>query len=128
MNTPYIHTYNNVKSIKTTVLVRNGKKTNPKSGVSEVYQRSNDYNGLYIDAILTTKSIYSGEDLFFLKKSFENPLDAGVVKFEKAFSGDHVFSNSSLICLLFKVNSLSSPSSYSLSYGSFLSSKGKFTL
>ena len=92
-------------------------KTNPKSGVSEVYQRSNDYNGLYIDAILTTKSIYSGEDLFFLKKSFENPLEAGVVKFENSFSGDHVFTDSSLSLGNF-------PAYYEVSYWTYSSQNG----
>ena len=92
-------------------------KINSKSGVSEIYQRSNDYNGLYVDAILTTKSTYSGEDLFFLKKSFENPLEAGVVKFKNAFSGDHVFANASIGLGNF-------PADYEVSYWTYSTQEG----
>lgn len=67
-----------------------------KNRITKVYQRSNEYGGFYVDAILTTREPYTYEDNFFLKKSFENPEEANVQKFNKAFSGDYVFDGSSI--------------------------------
>ncbi len=85
---------------------------NLKNSVNTIYQRSNEYNGLYVDAILTTLTPYANEDVFFLKKSFENDSEAGGVKFNKSFSGDYVFEGESITLGEF-------PSQYEVSYWSF---------
>lgn len=81
------------------------------SSIQTTYQRSNEYNGLYVDAVLES-SIASTSNNFFLRKSFEDINETNVVKFNKAFSGDNVFSGNSI--------SLGSvPNEYLVSYWSY---------
>ncbi|MDT7832562.1 hypothetical protein RQM59_09235 [Flavobacteriaceae bacterium S356] len=76
------------------------------SSVSRIYQRSDEYNGLYVDAILTTTEDYNPLVKKFLKKSFENPNESNVVYFNKAFSGDYVYNGSSINLGTFPSNTL----------------------
>ncbi|WP_040559596.1 hypothetical protein U8527_21845 [Kordia algicida OT-1] len=64
-----------------------------KSQTHTLYQRSNEYGGLRVDAILETRSLSNT----FLKKSFENLSETGVVKFNKAFSGKYVYNGNTLL-------------------------------
>ncbi|CAL2082164.1 hypothetical protein [Tenacibaculum sp. 190524A02b] len=75
------------------VIVEKNNKTNTNT----FYQRSNEYNSLYVDATLSVKNnSLSSSDKVFLKKSFENTNDFQVVKFGKAFSGEYVFQGNSI--------------------------------
>lgn len=88
-----------------------------KNSVNKIYQRSDEYKGQYIDAILTTASPYSNENTFFLKKSFENPSENSVIKFNKAFSGEYVFGGESIDLEEF-------PNEYEVSFWSYSNTNG----
>lgn len=92
---------------------------NVKSGISRVYQRSIEYNGLYTDAILNTTLDYNHHSPLFIKKSFENLSQSNVIKFDRAFSGTYVFNGSSLSLGSF-------PANYLISFWSFENNKWKY--
>lgn len=87
----------------------NGKliiEKNTKSQISTIYQRSSEYNGLYVDATLVTNDKYDPRLPFFIKKSFENNFDdPQVIKVNNAFSGDFVFTGNSISLGTFSGNS-----------------------
>lgn len=67
---------------------------NEKTKTNLVYQRGEEYNREYIDAVFVGPSTYEGSSIndYYTKLSFENSTDSNVVKFENAFTGDYVFS------------------------------------
>lgn len=89
-----------------------------KNQIFTVYQRSDEYDGLYVDAILTTKTPYNYEDGFFIKKSFENPEESDVLKLSNAFSGDYVFNGTS-------INFGDYPAGYEVSFWTYENNKWK---
>ncbi|MHA7056879.1 hypothetical protein ACWGOQ_0006640 [Aquimarina sp. M1] len=101
----------------------NGKllsKKNSRSGLQQIYQRGEEYNGLYIDAILNTNLVFEGESTnFFVKKSFENPSETNVVYFDDAFSGDYVFDGTNISLGDFDAN-------YKVSYWTYIDDKWSF--
>lgn len=72
-------------------------KINFLNGIKEVYQRSDDYLGNYIDATLyENSSSESNEINHFKRLSFESGNEANTTNFEYAFSGNYVFNGSSI--------------------------------
>ncbi|WP_282089701.1 hypothetical protein [Aquimarina algiphila] len=91
-----------------------------RSLIQQIYQRSEEYDGLYIDAVLTTDVPYTnGATNFFLKKSFENSTDPNVISFDKAFSGNHVYTGNSISLGNF-------PADYEVSYWSYTNNEWKY--
>lgn len=71
-------------------------ESNLRTQVKTIYQRSEEYDGLYVDAVLVTNGDVNLEGNVFLKKSFEGQLSSNVIRFDRAFSGKHVFNGNSL--------------------------------
>jgi len=90
-----------------------------RRNISKLYQRSAEYNGLYVDAILTTNEDYLGETNYFLKKSFEDSDNPNHIPFNKAFSGDAVFNGSAVSLGAF-------PAGYKITYWSYENNVWKF--
>lgn len=69
--------------------------SNTRSNVSTHYQWGEEYKGLYSDAVLTSfsRDVSSQQ---FLKKSFEDITEPDVVLFDRAYSGNNVFSGATL--------------------------------
>lgn len=67
---------------------------NKKTKTNMVYQRGEEYNREYIDAVFISPSTYEGssDNDYYTKLSFENSTDSDVVKFEGAYTGNYVFS------------------------------------
>lgn len=91
---------------------------NLRSGKITVFQRSEEYNGLYVDATLVLNQLDQTEAISFEKKSFENS-STNHVNFSKAFSGKKVFNGSSL-------NLGNYPSGYVVSFWSYENDSWKY--
>lgn len=90
-----------------------------KPQVHTLYQRSDEYNGLKVDAILELTFPYTTNGNTFIKKSFENLSETGVVKFNKAFSGEYVFNGDTLLLGDF-------PAGYEVSFWTYKGSQWSF--
>ncbi|WP_299212436.1 hypothetical protein [uncultured Dokdonia sp.] len=67
------------------------------TGIKESYQRSNDYLGNYINAILYENSSSESNTISHFKHiSFESGNEVNTVSFNNAFSGDYVFSGTTI--------------------------------
>ncbi|MFY7670154.1 hypothetical protein ACOSP6_03630 [Tenacibaculum sp. MEBiC06402] len=95
-----------------------GKRNNLNS-VTEAYQKSEEYDGLHVDAILTTNLPFTSVSELFIKKSFENSDESDVVKVSNAFSGDYVFNGNTISLGEF-------PAGYLVSYWKFSNDKWNY--
>lgn len=87
-----------------------------RNGITTIYQRSNEYDGLYVDATLTTNQPYQSESNYFAKKSFENADNVNHIMFSKAFSGKYVYNGNT-------INLGNYPSDYVISFWSYENNK-----
>ena len=65
---------------------------NPSQNAYTFFQRSDEYDGFFIDAVLNSKL----DDNQFLKKSFENSNEPNTIYLNNAFSGSRVFNGNSI--------------------------------
>ncbi|WP_458628632.1 hypothetical protein [Winogradskyella sp. PC D3.3] len=71
-------------------------ESNLRTQTKKIYQRSDEYDGLYVDAILITNADVDLSSNIFIKKSFEGLQSINIISFDRAFSGKQVFNGSSL--------------------------------
>ncbi|MBQ4820017.1 hypothetical protein [Aquimarina sp. MMG016] len=85
-----------------------------RTAKQKLFQRGSEYDGLYVDAVLTT----SDTSPLFIKKSFENPLESNVIKSDKAFSGEYVYTGNTVSLGEF-------PANYEVTYWSYTNNQWK---
>lgn len=92
---------------------------NEKLKLNTVYQRSDEYEGDYIDAVFVSNYLGNASDDHFTKMSFENSTDSDVVKSNYAFTGKYVFAGEEL-------DLGGAPAGFEVSYWSYKDNKWSF--